>query len=93
MLAGILVERRDELLFLVVVDDDDEIADESGRRRRAEIEDGREVFERGVPDFVAVEIVGEQAEVIDIDVDSLAVGDRCFRTEAVLAMTAPGRVT
>ena len=30
LLAGILVECRDELLFLVVVDDDDEVIDKSG---------------------------------------------------------------
>ena len=91
LLAGVFVECRDELLFLVVVDDDDEVIHKRGGRCRAEIEDGREAFERGVPDFVAVEIVGEEAKVIDVDVDTLAVRDGSFRAEAVLAMTASGR--
>src|ERR1022692_201719 len=46
----------------------------------------------GVPDFVAVEIIGEKSKIINVDVNTLAVGDRGFRAEAVLAVTAPGRV-
>ena len=39
----------------------------------------------------AIEIVGEKAKVIDVDVNAFAVCDRSLRAEAVLAMTASGR--
>ena len=42
--------------------------------------------------FLAVEIVGEQAEAGDVDVNAFAVGDGGFRTETILAMTAAGRM-
>src|SRR4029450_5267331 len=93
LLACSLVERRDELLFLVVVDDNDKVIDKCGGRGGAELEDSREILERGAPDFIAVEVVGENAKVINIDVDTAAVRHRGFRAKAVLAMAASGRMT
>ena len=64
----------------------------AGDRSSAEIENGREVFEQRAPDFLTIEIVGEEAKIGDVDVNALAVGDGSFRTETVLAMTAAGRM-
>src|SRR5437762_5022186 len=91
LFAGVSVECRYELLFLVVVHDDNEVIHERGGRGGSEIEDRREAFERGVPDFGAIQIVGEKAKVIDVNVDSLAVRNGSLRAEAVLTMTASRR--
>src|SRR3954447_14349494 len=90
LLASTFVECRYELLFLVVVNDDNDVIQKSGRRCRSEVEDRREAFERSVPDFVAIEIVGEKAKVIDVDIDTLAVRNGRLRAKAVFAMTASG---
>src|SRR5262245_18123101 len=88
LLARILVECRNELLLLVVVDDDDEVIHQSRRRSRAEIEDGRVALERRTPDLVPLEIVGEEAQVVDVHVDSLTICDGSLRAEAVLPVAA-----
>src|SRR5882724_3157501 len=83
LLAGALVQSGDELFLLVVVDKDDEVIHKGGGRCRAEPVNRREVFKRSVPDLVPGEIVGEGSEVIDVDIDALAVGGGGFGAEAV----------
>ena len=48
------------------------VVDKSGRRGCAEIVNGLEAFKRSVPDYIAVEIVGERTEVGEVDIDALA---------------------
>ena len=92
LLAGFLIECRDELLFLVVIDDDDQVVDWAGEEA---VPKSRMVgkFSSGVfQTFLPSKIVGEEAKIGDVDVDASAVGDGGFRTETILAMTAAGRV-
>lgn len=91
LFAGVLVECRYELLLLVVVDDHDEVVHKGRGRTRAEIKDGGKVFEWSVPDLVAVHIVGEEAKVVDVNVNVFPVSDGRFGAEAILPMAASGR--
>ena len=93
LFAGVFVVRRYKLLFLVIVDDHDEVVHKRGGRCCSEIEDRREAFERGVLNFPAIEIVGEEAQIGDVDVDAIPVGDGSFGSKTVLAMAAAGRAT
>src|SRR3954463_573203 len=91
LFARVLIECRNELVFLVIVDNHNEVVYQNGRRCRSEIEDRREAFERRAPYFVAVEIVGEKAKIIDVNVNTFAVRNRSLRGKAVLTVTASRR--
>ena len=85
-LAGPLVVGGDVRLLVVVVDEDDAILVED--RRRGGAESGARLHRRHLlrPDRLAVHVEREQADVAEVRIDALAVGDRRFGGVAVLLM-------